>query len=78
MRMLIECVCVCMCTHTQAHRCACTSTLVCDCNLLLAWVLEFPCTHVGKWWTVANVCLQEPMCMFVFTGLCVHVFCVYF
>ena len=27
---------------------------------------------------VENVCLQESICMFVFTGLCVHVFSVCF
>ena len=71
MHTLIVCLCVCMCTHTQAHWCTRTSTLVCDCNLLLAWVLEFPCTHLGKWWTLLQMyvcrnpfaCLRSLVCV---------------
>ena len=71
MRTLIECVCVCMCTHTQAHRCARISTLVCDCNLLLAWVLEFPCTHVGEWWTLLQMYVCRNPCACLCSLVCV-------
>lgn len=55
-----HCVCVYVCVHTR------TSSLVCDCNLPLAWVLEFPCTHVGKRWTL----LQMYVCRNPFACLC--------
>lgn len=36
-------------------RVPCACALVCDRDLLLACMHEFPCTRVGRWQCVANV-----------------------
>lgn len=56
-------------------RVPCACALVCDRDLLLACVHEFPCTRVGRWQCVANVCFRESTCTFVFARLCVRVLC---